>query len=284
MVGEQARPGARGQAVAGTHGTRYRRLRMIQSGEGHEPTTSFGFEEVPETAKARLVRGIFDRVAPHYDLMNDLMSFGIHRLWKQALLRAIEPRPGETLADVAGGTGDVAAGFLVMAGGEEAGAHALLCDVNETMVQVARDRAIDSGLLRGLSHVVGDAENLPLPNRAVDVYAIAFGLRNVTRIDAALAEARRILKPGGRFFCLEFSHVVLPVLDRLYDAYSFTVLPALGGLVTGDAPAYRYLAESIRRFPAQEELARRIATAGLDLVKVTNLSGGIAAIHSAWRV
>jgi demethylmenaquinone methyltransferase/2-methoxy-6-polyprenyl-1,4-benzoquinol methylase len=243
-------------------------------------TTHFGYREVPEDDKARLVRDVFDRVAPSYDLMNDLMSGFIHRLWKAGLVRDVAPRAGERFLDVAGGTGDVAQRLLEAGGAVDI----VVCDINPDMLTVGRDRAIDSGILQGLSYVAGDAERLPLPDRSVDAYTIAFGLRNVTHIDAALAEARRVLKPGGRFFCLEFSRVVIPVLDRLYELYSFNVLPALGQAVAGDREAYQYLAESIRRFPPQEALIERMAAAGLERARFRNLSGGIAAIHSGWRI
>jgi demethylmenaquinone methyltransferase / 2-methoxy-6-polyprenyl-1,4-benzoquinol methylase len=247
-------------------------------------TTHFGFRDVPVADKAPLVRGVFERVAGSYDLMNDLMSAGVHRLWKAELIGMIAPRPGEMLLDVAGGTGDIATRFLEAAGGAEAGTRAVICDINTAMLQVGRDRALDGGHLAGLTWTAGDAETLPIANGSVDVYTIAFGLRNVTRIDAALAEARRVLKPGGRFFCLEFSRVVVPGLAQLYDLYSFNVLPVLGQVVAGDREAYQYLAESIRRFPAQAELVQRMEAAGLGQPRYRNLSGGIAAIHSAWRI
>ncbi len=253
---------------------------MADKAQDNGGTTHFGYRDVPEHEKARLVRDVFDRVAPSYDLMNDLMSVGVHRLWKSTLVRDVRPRPGELLLDVAGGTGDVAQ-RLLEAGGD---VRVIVCDINPEMLEVGRDRALDSGILNGLNYVAGDAERLPLPDRSVDAYTIAFGLRNVTHIDAALAEARRVLRPGGRFFCLEFSRVVIPLLDRLYDLYSFTVLPALGEIVAGDRAAYQYLAESIRRFPRQEELVARMARAGLERARFENLSGGIAAIHSAWRI
>lgn len=247
-------------------------------------TTHFGFRDVPVEEKATLVRGVFERVAGNYDLMNDLMSAGIHRLWKAELIGTVAPRPGERLLDVAGGTGDIATRFLDAGGGADAGTSAVICDINPAMLQVGRDRALDSGYLAGLTWVTGDAEKLPVESASVDAYTIAFGLRNVTRIDAALAEARRVLKPGGRFFCLEFSRVVVPGLAQLYDLYSFNVLPMLGQVVAGDREAYQYLAESIRRFPPQDELVRRMEAAGLGLARYRNLSGGIAAIHSAWRI
>ncbi len=241
-------------------------------------TTHFGYREVAEDDKESLVRDVFDSVASRYDLMNDLMSVGIHRLWKAALMDWLGPRPDMSLLDVGGGTGDIARRFRRRGGG-----HVWVCDINTEMLATGRDRAIDRGHLEGITWVCGDAERLPIADASVDAYTIAFCIRNVTRIDHALAEARRVLKPGGRFLCLEFSQVVVPVLDRLYDAYSFHVLPALGQMVTGNREAYQYLAESIRRFPAQDAFAAMIAAAGLDQVRVRNLSAGIAAIHSAWR-
>ena len=221
---------------------------------------------------------MFDSVARRYDLMNDLMSGGIHRLWKSAMLDWLNPRPDMLLLDVAGGTGDIAFRFLDRGGGS-----VIVVDVNHEMLSVGRDRGLDRGMVAGLSWVCGDAERLPIADGSVDAFTIAFGIRNVTHTGAALAEARRVLKPGGRFLCLEFSCVSLPVLDRLYDTYSFRVLPTLGQFVAGDSDAYRYLAESIRRFPSQDTFARMIRAAGLDLVRWRNLSGGIAALHSAWR-
>ncbi|HTY67465.1 MAG TPA: class I SAM-dependent methyltransferase [Alphaproteobacteria bacterium] len=256
----------------------------------HGATTHFGFREVAEADKAPMVRQVFDSVAPRYDLMNDLMSAGVHRLWKSTLIAAIAPRPGELLLDVAGGTGDIATRYLdaLDRAGDPAAAaqdaRAIVCDINGEMLDVGRDRTIDGGRLKGVAWVAGDAEHLPVASSSIDVYTIAFGLRNVTHIDAALAEARRVLRPGGRFFCLEFSRVVLPLLDKLYDLYSFQVLPRLGQWVTGDRDAYQYLVESIRKFPSQDQLARQVSDAGLERVRVRNLSGGVAAIHSAWRL
>jgi demethylmenaquinone methyltransferase/2-methoxy-6-polyprenyl-1,4-benzoquinol methylase len=243
--------------------------------------TSFGFTPVAPAAKAGLVRDVFERVATRYDLMNDLMSAGVHRLWKNALIDWLVPRPGLSHLDVAGGTGDIAFRLLDRVGGE---AEMTLVDINPAMLEVGRDRAIDAGWLGQLLWIAGDAELLPLPDRRFDSYTIAFGIRNVTHIERALAEAYRVLRPGGRFLCLEFSRVTLPGLDRLYDAYSFTVLPALGRLVAGDAASYRYLAESIRQFPDQRAFAGLIRAAGFEQVRVRNLSGGIAAIHSGWRL
>jgi demethylmenaquinone methyltransferase / 2-methoxy-6-polyprenyl-1,4-benzoquinol methylase len=242
---------------------------------------SFGFADVAPEQKASLVKGVFDRVAGRYDLMNDLMSVGVHRLWKDSLIDWLAPRPGRHHLDVAGGTGDVALRVMRRTGGQ---GRVTLVDLNPAMLAVGRDRAIDRGWLAGLDWVAGDAMALPLPDRSVDSFTIAFGIRNVTHIDRALAEARRVLRPGGRFLCLEFSRVALPLLDRLYDTYSFNVLPLLGRFVAGDAPSYRYLAESIRRFPDQETFAELVAGAGLERVRYRNLSGGIAAIHSGWRL
>ena len=244
------------------------------------PTASLRYREVPREDKAPLVRQVFDSVASRYDLMNDLMSLGIHRLWKAALVDMVAPRAGQALLDVAGGTGDVAFRLQDRAPRARIG----VCDINEQMLSVGRDRAIDAGRLAGLDWTVGNAEALPFADRSFDAYTIAFGLRNVTDIDAALAEARRVLKPGGRFFCLEFSHVVLPALQQIYDRYSFTVLPLLGGIVAGDKQAYRYLAESIRRFPDQQALLDRMAAAGLERARFRNMTGGVVAIHSGWRL
>lgn len=251
-----------------------------------EGTTWFGFRPVAEAEKAALVRDVFASVAPRYDLMNDLMSGGIHRLWKAAMVERLAPRAGQVCLDVAGGTGDVAIRIRERLDREAGGdrTRVIVCDLTPAMLAIGRDRAIDRGILRGIDWIAGNAETLPVATRSVDAYTIAFGLRNVARLDSALAEARRVLRPGGRFLCLEFSRVAVPVLDRLYDLYSFRVLPALGAAVTGDRVAYRYLIESIRRFPDQRQLAARIAAAGFDRVRYRNLSGGIAALHSAWRL
>lgn len=245
-----------------------------------EATTHFGFRAVPVEEKASLVRGVFESVAPRYDLMNDLMSWGVHRLWKSMFIDRLNPQPAMRLLDVGGGTGDIAFAFL-----KRGGRDVTVCDVNAEMLGVGRRRAIDRGMLSdGPTWLNGDAERLPVASSSVDAYTTAFCIRNVTDIPAALAEAYRVLKPGGRFLCLEFSQVVLPVLDRLYDAYSFRVLPLLGQVVARDREAYQYLAESIRRFPSQGKFAAMIADAGLERVRYWNLSGGIAAIHSGWRL
>jgi len=249
------------------------------SEQNTDNATDFGYARVPPAEKARLVRAIFEKVAPRYDLMNDLMSGGVHRLWKRELIHRLNPRSGQLLLDVAGGTGDIAERFLATPG-----TAAIVCDINPAMIVVGRDRALDRGRVQGIAWVCGDAEALPIASHSVDAVTIAFGLRNVTHIDRALAEMRRVLKPGGRFLCLEFSHVSLPILARLYDLYSFSALPALGAIVAGDRGAYLYLAESIRRFPDQQALAGLMEAAGFDRVAFRNLSGGIAALHSGWRL
>jgi demethylmenaquinone methyltransferase / 2-methoxy-6-polyprenyl-1,4-benzoquinol methylase len=247
--------------------------------DNHEATVDFGFRQVDPAEKAGMVRAVFDSVAPRYDLMNDLMSLGIHRIWKQIFISDLQPRPTHMLLDLAGGTGDISFGWLKHGGGP-----VLLTDINRSMLSVGRDRALNGGFANDVSLAVADAEKLPLPDRCVDRVSIAFGLRNCTDKSAVLREARRVLKPGGRFLCLEFSRVTIYALTRLYDAWSFKVLPRLGRMVAGDADSYRYLAESIRTFPDQETLAAMMRDAGLARVKVRNLSGGIAAIHSGWRL
>lgn len=234
--------------------------------------------------KTRLVRGVFESVARRYDLMNDVMSLGVHRLWKRALVDWLNPQPGWTVLDVAGGTGDIAF-RIVERVRERAGTPPRLTvvDPNARMLEVGRERAAPDIQAR-LSWLCAAAEALPVPDRVADAYTVAFGLRNVTDLDRALAEAYRVLKPGGRFLCLEFTAVATPGLDTLYDAYSFRVIPELGKWIAGDEESYRYLVESIRAFPDQETFSQRIAAAGLSQVKYRNLSGGIATLHSAWRI
>ncbi len=242
--------------------------------------THFGDRTVPEAAKAGLVEGVFSSVAGRYDLMNDLMSAGVHRIWKDALIDWLAPRPGMRLLDVAGGTGDVAVRFLRRVRGE---GHATVCDLTRTMLEEGQRRAAEEGL-GGIDWVQGDAERLPFADRSFDACTIAFGIRNVTRIEVALAEARRVLRPGGRFLCLEFSQLPVPALQWLYDRYSFNVIPPLGQAVTGDRESYEYLVRSIRRFPDQERFAAMLRAAGFGRVSWRNLSLGIAAVHSGWRL
>jgi demethylmenaquinone methyltransferase/2-methoxy-6-polyprenyl-1,4-benzoquinol methylase len=244
-----------------------------------DKTTDFGYRDVPTAAKKPMVRAVFDSVAPRYDLMNDLMSLGVHRAWKRDFVAALQPAAGRTLLDLAGGTGDITFGWLRAGGGP-----AILSDINAAMLGVGRDRAAGNGLAGSITFLVADAEALPLPDRSVDVVSIAFGLRNVTDKAAALAEARRVLRPGGRFACLEFSRVQVAALAPLYDLWSFRVLPRLGQAVAGDADSYQYLAESIRMFPDQAALAAMMEAAGLSQVRFRNLTGGIAAIHTGRRL
>jgi demethylmenaquinone methyltransferase / 2-methoxy-6-polyprenyl-1,4-benzoquinol methylase len=246
--------------------------------------THFGYESVDEQDKAKKVAGVIHSVASNYDLMNDLMSGGVHRAWKDALVTAVNPpranRPF-TLLDVAGGTGDIAFGVLQAGGG---GTAATICDINRDMLDVGRQRAQKIGLQDRISFVEGNAEALPFRDRSCDAYTIAFGIRNVPQIETALAEAFRVLRPGTRFLCLEFSTVDLPGLDVLYDAYSFNVIPALGRVVTGDGDAYRYLVESIRRFPKPQAFAAMMSNAGFRRVGFRPLTGGVVALHSGWRL
>ena len=247
-------------------------------------TTSFGFKEVPADARQGLVNDVFSTVAGRYDLMNDLMSGGLHRLWKDDLITTLNPPKSARrfdLIDVAGGTGDISLRCL-RAGGP--GCRAVLCDISPEMVAVGRKRLADAGLSDRVALSIGNAESLPFPDKSFDAYTIAFGIRNVTHIDKALSEARRVLKTGGRFLCIEFSNCEVPLLDRIYDFHSFEVIPRLGALTAGNAEAYRYLVESIRKFPRQEKFADMIRAAGFSRVAHRNLTGGIAAIHSGWRI
>jgi len=256
------------------------------SGRAGGREADFGFRRVDAREHAGLVGGVFASVASRYDLMNDLMSGGLHRLWKRALIDWLAPRPGMRLLDVAGGTGDVALRFLdrLADAGGTAGGSAVICDPSEAMLAEGRRRALDKGVITGLDRVCARAEALPIADRAVDGCTISFGLRNVTGRAEALAEMRRVLDYGGHFLCLEFSPAVLPVLAPAYDAYSFRVLPWMGERVAGDREAYQYLAESIRRFPEPGILADEMRDAGFGNVTWRPFSGGIVAIHSGWRV
>ena len=251
-------------------------------------TTHFGFKTVDRQAKQGLVRNVFDSVAQKYDVMNDVMSGGLHRLWKDDMIRVMRPQPGMQLLDVAGGTGDIAFRFLDAAESKGKGtpspAMVTVCDINANMLEVGRDRAIDRGILANIDWVCGNAEALAFPDDHFDFYTIAFGIRNVTNIDKALAEAHRVLKPGGRFMCLEFSTVDLPILDKLYDTYSFHLLPHIGQMITGDRESYQYLVESIRQFPPQDDFKHMIEEAGFKRVTYRNMTGGIVALHSGWKI
>lgn len=247
--------------------------------------TSFGFRDVRPEDKPKMVEELFERVATRYDLMNDLMSGGIHRLWKGALIDHLAPQPGMLMVDVAGGTGDIAFRVLDRLKTREGKAPTVLVsDANPAMLSVGRDRAIDRNDLALIDWICADAQKLPLPDCSMDAYTIAFGIRNVTHIERALSEARRVLKPGGRFLCLEFSDLKWEALKPIYDTYSFKVVPWLGDKVADDRAAYEYLVESIRRFPDQTTFSDMIEQAGLGHVRYFNLTGGVAALHSAWRL
>jgi demethylmenaquinone methyltransferase / 2-methoxy-6-polyprenyl-1,4-benzoquinol methylase len=249
-----------------------------------DETTHFGFRDVPLEDKQTLVNDVFHSVASRYDLMNDLMSGGLHRVWKDIMVNTLNPPKSDrpyALLDVAGGTGDIAFRAAQASG---AGFRATVCDINANMLTVGRDRAAKRHLDDRVCFVEGNAEELAFPDRAFDGYTIAFGIRNVPRIDRALKEAYRVLRPGGRFLCLEFSSVTVPGLDRLYDLFSFRVIPELGRVVTGDAESYRYLVESIRKFPKPAAFADMIGEAGFSRVNWQTLSGGIVALHSGWRL
>jgi demethylmenaquinone methyltransferase/2-methoxy-6-polyprenyl-1,4-benzoquinol methylase len=244
-------------------------------------TTHFGYKRVPVREKARHVRGVFDSVADKYDLMNDLMSFGVHRIWKWITVNLAALRPGQRALDLAGGTGDLAAQLAQRVG--RAG-EVVLADINAAMLERGRARLTDRGIAGNVHYVQADAEYLPFPDDHFDVVAIGFGLRNVTHKEMALGAMHRVLRPGGRLLILEFSKPVLPGLAPLYDLYSFTVLPILGRLVAGDAESYRYLAESIRMHPDQETLKAMMETAGFAQCDYTNLTGGVVAIHRGYKV
>ena len=253
-------------------------------------TSSFGYRDVDASDKVQMVRGVFDSVASSYDLMNDLMSGGVHRLWKDAAAAKLNPRPGETILDVAGGTGDMARRYSKMArraqerrgpaSDTNADASIIVLDYNAEMILAG----VEKGGEPEMQWTVGDAMALPLPDASVDAYSISFGIRNVADIAVALSEARRVLKPGGRFLCLEFSRPTTSAIRKAYDAWSFNAIPRIGGWVAGDRDSYQYLVESIRRFPDQATFKAKIESAGFRNVAVTNLSGGIAAIHFGWAI
>ena len=254
---------------------------MTKDTDQNMPTTThFGFQTVDEGAKAGMVHGVFTNVASRYDVMNDVMSMGIHRIWKDALMDWLAPRNGQHLLDVAGGTGDVAFRFLKRA----PGAQATVLDMTESMLIEGQKRAEAAQMADKLDWVVSDAMALPFDANTFDVYTISFGIRNVTRIPVALAEAFRVLKPGGRLMVLEFSQLPNPAMQKAYDLYSFNVIPRMGQAIAGDRESYQYLVESIRNFPDQDTFATMIRDAGFDQVKYRNLSMGIAALHSGWKL
>lgn len=243
-------------------------------------TTHFGYQDVAVAEKARLVGQVFDSVADRYDIMNDLMSFGIHRVWKHFTIEQSGVRPGQVVLDIAGGTGDLSAKFSARVGRS---GQVVLADINESMLSVGRDRLLDKGICSNVSYALADAQTLPFAGDTFDCISIAFGLRNVTDKLKALKSMYRVTRPGGRLLVLEFSRPVLPFLEKVYDAYSFTALPFMGKLVADDADSYRYLAESIRMHPDQDTLADMIRQAGYDEVTYHNLTGGIVALHKAFK-
>ncbi len=245
-----------------------------------EKTTHFGARDVPESEKAGLVHGVFSNVASKYDLMNDVMSGGIHRLWKDAMMDWLAPRDNQRLLDVAGGTGDIAFRFLRRA----PGARAVVTDMTEPMLIEGRKRAEAETFANNLDWITGDAMALPFEDASFDVYTISFGIRNVTRIGDALSEAFRVLKPGGRLMVLEFSQLPNAAMQKAYDLYSYNVIPRMGQAIAGDRDSYQYLVESIRQFPDQDTFADMIRTSGFEQVKYRNLSMGIAALHSGWKI
>ena len=245
-----------------------------------ENTTHFGFETVREDEKAGRVQGVFSSVASKYDIMNDVMSVGIHRIWKEAMMDWLAPRAGQKLLDVAGGTGDISFKFLGRAGS----GHATVCDITESMLIAGKTRAETATMSDSLDWVVGDAMALPFADNTFDVYTISFGIRNVTRPQEALNEAFRVLRPGGRLMVLEFSQLPSPMMQAAYDAYSFNVIPRMGQLIANDRDSYQYLVESIRKFPDQETFLEMVKIAGFENAKYRNLSLGIAALHSGWKL
>ncbi|RBW61149.1 bifunctional demethylmenaquinone methyltransferase/2-methoxy-6-polyprenyl-1,4-benzoquinol methylase UbiE [Ruegeria sp. A3M17] len=248
--------------------------------DNSDKTTHFGFETVREAEKAGRVQGVFNSVASKYDVMNDVMSMGIHRVWKDAMMDWLAPRPGQSLLDVAGGTGDISFRFLKRAGY----GHATVLDLTEPMLVEGRQRAEADQMADSLNWVVGDAMALPFDDNTFDVYTISFGIRNVTRPQEALNEAFRVLKPGGRLMVLEFSQLPNDGLQKLYDLYSFNVIPRMGKLIANDYDSYQYLVESIRNFPDQETFLGMVRAAGFENAKYRNLSMGIAALHSGWKI
>lgn len=248
--------------------------------ENSDQTTHFGFKTIPEAEKASRVQGVFSSVATKYDIMNDVMSGGVHRVWKDAMMDWLSPRDGQRLLDVAGGTGDIAFRFLKRA----PTASAVVLDLTEDMLIEGRNRAEAEDRAHQLDWMVGDAMALPFEANSFDVYTISFGIRNVTRINDALSEAYRVLRPGGRLMVLEFSQLPNPAMQWAYDRYSFNLIPKMGQVIAGDSESYQYLVESIRKFPNQERFATMIRDAGFSQVKYRNLTFGVAALHSGWKL
>ena len=246
----------------------------------NEKTTHFGFQDIPESEKAGRVRGVFGSVASKYDVMNDAMSLGIHRIWKDAMMDWLAPRAGQRLLDVAGGTGDISFRFLKRDGYDQA----TVLDLTEPMLVEGRKRAEAESMADSLDWVVGDAMALPFPDASFDVYTISFGIRNVTRPQEALNEAFRVLKPGGRLMVLEFSQIPNDLMQKVYDLYSFNIIPRLGQMIANDRDSYQYLVESIRQFPDQETFLGMVRQAGFEQAKYRNLSMGIACLHSGWKI
>ena len=246
----------------------------------HNKTTHFGFETVPEDEKSGRVQGVFSSVATKYDIMNDVMSAGVHRIWKDAMMDWLAPRAGQRLLDVAGGTGDISFRFLKRAGS----GHATVLDLTEPMLVEGRQRAEAGAMADKLDWVVGDAMSLPFADNIFDVYTISFGIRNVTRPQKALEEAYRVLRPGGRLMVLEFSQLPNPAMQAAYDAYSFNIIPKMGELIAQDRESYQYLVESIRKFPDQETFLRMVRSAGFEYAKYRNLTMGVACLHSGWKL
>lgn len=248
--------------------------------EVEKKTTHFGYRQVPIEEKASLVSKVFQSVAPKYDLMNDLMSFGLHRLWKRLMINEANVRKGQVVLDVASGTGDLGLDFAKRVGSE---GKVVMTDINDAMLKIAQDRLIDAGMLRNIECIKANAEDLPFANNYFDCVAIAFGLRNVTHKEAALASMFRVLKPGGKLLVLEFSQAQTPLLNKIYDFYSFNIIPRMGELVTHDRESYEYLVESIRMHPNQESLKRMMMGAGFEDVAYTNICGGIVALHTGYK-
>ncbi len=280
MVTDKQRQGAHCSPLPAPYKKEENKDRQGQMDEQDNRTTHFGFQDVPESEKAGRVRGVFGSVASKYDVMNDVMSMGIHRIWKDAMMDWLAPRAGTRLLDVAGGTGDISFRYLKRAGY----AHATVLDLTEPMLIEGRKRAEAEQMAGMLDWVVGDAMALPFEDSTFDVYTISFGIRNVTRPQEALNEAYRVLKPGGRLMVLEFSQIPNPGMQWAYDRYSFNVIPTMGKIIANDRDSYQYLVESIRKFPDQETFLGMVRDAGFDQAKYRNLSLGIAALHSGWKI